>query len=351
MKQTILFIFMFAFSLFSYENLSPAQVYARLAAGDSLQLLDVREVSEYQQGHMAEPAGMPIVVPANMPWTSGVLSANYDNLPKDIDIVVNCRSGGRSASASAFLESKGFSRIFNMTSGFSGWPYESRAGGYGDGSGAWVGVESITIGCSQEPDIAKLNFIDGGAFPDKQRYVELHKVLSGFVPFEEVQDNAFFYYIIVLDEYGLPVYKQFMDVGRSVELSMNHGDTLLKISFLSPRGEWVGDDIYKSGNIGLGSRGIIRWWRIEPKTSDRVVWQSPPSTPLLLKTYPNPFNGQLYIEAPRESLISIYDVRGRLVTKIETNTWQPHDRIGSGVYIVQMNYQGKIERKKVVYNK
>ena len=74
MKLILLFSLILFVPLLAYENLSPAQVYSRLANGDSLQLLDVREVSEYQDGHIAEPPGMPIVVPANMPWSSGVLS-------------------------------------------------------------------------------------------------------------------------------------------------------------------------------------------------------------------------------------------------------------------------------------
>lgn len=111
MKYFFLIILAISLPLIAYEKLTPAQVHARLVAGDSLQLLDVREVSEYEDGHIAEPTGKPIVVPANMPWNSGVLSAHFAGLPRNIDIIVNCRSGGRSAAASAFLESKGFTRI------------------------------------------------------------------------------------------------------------------------------------------------------------------------------------------------------------------------------------------------
>ena len=64
-QQIPLFLLLFITSLSAYENLTPAQVYQRLMAGDSLQLLDVREVSEYTAGHMAEPAGRPVMTPAN----------------------------------------------------------------------------------------------------------------------------------------------------------------------------------------------------------------------------------------------------------------------------------------------
>jgi hypothetical protein len=54
-----------------------------------------------------------------MPWNSKVLQSGYSRLPKDIDIVVHCASGVRGALASAFLDSLGFKRIFNMTGGFN----------------------------------------------------------------------------------------------------------------------------------------------------------------------------------------------------------------------------------------
>lgn len=123
---------------FGYTNLTPSQVHSRLVAGDTLLILDVREWSEYSSGHIAEPSGYLPLTQACMPWNSGVLSAEYGRFPADIDIIVYCASGGRSAAASSFLEGQGFTRIFNMTGGFSSWSYESRTGGFGDHSGVWV---------------------------------------------------------------------------------------------------------------------------------------------------------------------------------------------------------------------
>lgn len=354
MKRVILFILILTPIIFSYDNLSPSQVHARLVAGDSLQLLDVREVSEYQDGHMAEPAGMPIIVPANMPWSSGVLSANFDKLPKDIDIIVNCRSGGRSASASAFLESKGYTRIYNMTSGFNGWSYESRQGGFGDGSGAWVATDSITIRCSQEPTVAEWIFF-GDAFPNVPHYIELHKVLPHNSPFENLSENAFLYYTIVLDDFGLPVFHHFLDLQpASVELVLYmedlFGNTQFKVYFFSSSGEWLGGDEY-NGNTGLVSSSIYRWYRIESNDPDHIVVRKQPTVHSLFQTYPNPFNGQLKIDAPTGSQISIYNVYGKCITPIKNNIWKPDSHIGSGLYFVQMTYLDKVAWKKVVYQK
>ena len=83
-------------SALGYTNLSTAQVYNKLVDGDTLLVLDVREVYEYRAGHMAEPEGQLPLPPVNMPWSSSVLSEKYSRLPRDIDILVYCRSGARS---------------------------------------------------------------------------------------------------------------------------------------------------------------------------------------------------------------------------------------------------------------
>jgi len=123
----------------AYGAITPAVLHARLIANDTLLILDVREFSEYTlDGHIAEPTGQLPLTPVCMPWTTNVLRANHGKLPRNIDIIVHCRSGGRSAWASAFLDSLGFTRIFNMTGGFNAWTYEKRTGGFGDGSGHWI---------------------------------------------------------------------------------------------------------------------------------------------------------------------------------------------------------------------
>jgi adenylyltransferase/sulfurtransferase len=45
-------------------------------------------------------------------------------LPKDRDILVTCRSGGRSAMAATVLSGLGFTRLFNLEGGITGWARE-----------------------------------------------------------------------------------------------------------------------------------------------------------------------------------------------------------------------------------
>jgi rhodanese-related sulfurtransferase len=144
-----------------YSDITPTEVHTKLADGDTLILLDVREVSEYFAGHIAEPDGQLPLTPVNMPWNSNILSAEYNRLPNNIDIIVYCQSGGRSALASAFLELNGFSRIYNMTGGFSSWSYETRDNGFGNHTGQWVsslGPDPVIVTCVETGDTSKIIF-------------------------------------------------------------------------------------------------------------------------------------------------------------------------------------------------
>ena len=95
LNTTLLILFLTIPSTLAYNDITPEEVHTRLAEGDTLLLLDVREISEYWAGHIAEPTGMLPVTPVNMPWNSNVLSTEYNRLPTDIDIIVYCQSGGQ----------------------------------------------------------------------------------------------------------------------------------------------------------------------------------------------------------------------------------------------------------------
>ena len=107
-------------SAFAYTDLSVDQVKAKIDAEEDLVLLDVREPSEFEGGHIRGAI--------NHPWNSGVLQAQYGDLPTDKPIIVICRSGGRSAAASIFLDGQGFDQVFNMLGGMSAWTYETVTG-------------------------------------------------------------------------------------------------------------------------------------------------------------------------------------------------------------------------------
>ncbi|HPG40779.1 MAG TPA: rhodanese-like domain-containing protein [bacterium] len=197
--------------LFCYTDVTPADVHTRLVRGDTLLLLDVREQSEYRAGHIAEPEGQLPLTPALMPWSSGVLEANYQLLPWDMDIIVYCRSGGRSKSASLFLEGKGFTRIFNMTGGFTSWSFEKRNNGFGDHSGQWARAtdkKPVIITCAGNATPATITIPPGALSGLDSVYSELHLSAGSALPKlnAPASDITGLYRLTILNRFGLSVF-------------------------------------------------------------------------------------------------------------------------------------------------
>lgn len=76
-------------------------------------VLDVREDGEYKSGHVLNAKHIPL----------GKLGQRVGELEKyrDQPIVVICRSGNRSGTASALLGKQGFSQVYNLHGGVMAW--------------------------------------------------------------------------------------------------------------------------------------------------------------------------------------------------------------------------------------
>jgi adenylyltransferase/sulfurtransferase len=83
---------------------------ARLKKGD-VWLLDVREPREYEINRIEGSTLIPL----------GELPKRLDEIPRDRDIIVQCKSGVRSAKAVNFLREKGFARTQNLRGGIIEW--------------------------------------------------------------------------------------------------------------------------------------------------------------------------------------------------------------------------------------
>jgi rhodanese-related sulfurtransferase len=86
---------------------------------DGAYFLDVREVVEWNTGHVPDTNNIPL----------SELENRLNALPKDQDIVVICRSGNRSAEGRDILLDAGFKNVTSMAGGVSDWkdagyPYE-----------------------------------------------------------------------------------------------------------------------------------------------------------------------------------------------------------------------------------
>jgi rhodanese-related sulfurtransferase len=73
-------------------------------------LLDVRELDEWQAGHAPEALHIPM----------SELAGRLDDLPADKDVYVICRSGGRSARVTAYLNGNGWDAT-NVDGGMQSW--------------------------------------------------------------------------------------------------------------------------------------------------------------------------------------------------------------------------------------
>jgi rhodanese-related sulfurtransferase len=93
-----------------YAEVEPDEIRARLARGDDVFLLDVREPDEVAE--WAYPIGIHIPL--------GQLGERLDELPRDQTIVVACHVGGRSAAAANALSEAGWTAE-NLTGGAVAW--------------------------------------------------------------------------------------------------------------------------------------------------------------------------------------------------------------------------------------
>jgi sulfur-carrier protein adenylyltransferase/sulfurtransferase len=91
-------------------EIRPEELKRRLDAGEEIFILDVREPHEYQicnlNGSLIPLADLP---------------RRVHELDSSREIVVHCKSGGRSAKAVEFLRQSGFKRATNLTGGILAW--------------------------------------------------------------------------------------------------------------------------------------------------------------------------------------------------------------------------------------
>jgi rhodanese-related sulfurtransferase len=81
----------------------------RQAAGALL--IDVREQSEWNQGHAPGATLIPL----------GSVANRLTDIPRDRDVLLICRSGNRSGAAQRQLQQLGYQRVFNVTGGMNAW--------------------------------------------------------------------------------------------------------------------------------------------------------------------------------------------------------------------------------------
>lgn len=95
----------------SVPEITPQELKRRLDAGEKLTVLDVREPWEIAIASLPGTLNIPL----------GEVPSRLAELDRDAELVVMCKSGGRSRRAAQFLSSRGFGRVANLAGGIDAW--------------------------------------------------------------------------------------------------------------------------------------------------------------------------------------------------------------------------------------
>ena len=165
-----------------------------------------------------------------------------------------------------------------------------------------------------------------------------------------------------LDQDGLHVNFKLSAGGEFLALVDIDGNTILDAVNFGPQNADISYGRYPDGAETWNSLSVPTPG--SANTSSGVVQAQRPQT-LILKNYPNPFNGstriQFFVSTPGPAQLSLYDLQGRQVQHVEFNdpfpgehqlVWEPRDQTGTvlsaGVYILALRQNDLVEMLKLV---
>jgi rhodanese-related sulfurtransferase len=93
-------------------NVTPVELKDRLARGEKLRLIDVREPDEWALARLPGAELIPL---------SQFQQRGPEELAPDETIVLYCHHGMRSARAQGFLQAQGYANVLNLTGGIDAW--------------------------------------------------------------------------------------------------------------------------------------------------------------------------------------------------------------------------------------
>lgn len=96
------------------QQILSTQLWQRLQAGEKPFLLDVREPYEFEICHIEGSVNMPM----------GQVFVSFNELNPDVDTIVICHHGIRSAQIANFLLGHGFKSVTNLQGGIANWASE-----------------------------------------------------------------------------------------------------------------------------------------------------------------------------------------------------------------------------------
>lgn len=84
---------------------------AKVERGEKLNILDVRELDEYEERHIPDVKHIPL----------GEVEDRFHEINKEDEIYLLCHSGRRSELAGKILAKQGFKKLINVVPGMSHW--------------------------------------------------------------------------------------------------------------------------------------------------------------------------------------------------------------------------------------
>ncbi len=90
--------------------ITPQELHTRL---DTIQLIDIRTPQEFRSGHLKNAI--------NINYFDPDFLTKMNQLDKNKEVYIYCRSGNRSSSAVRKLEHSGFPKIYDLKDGILNW--------------------------------------------------------------------------------------------------------------------------------------------------------------------------------------------------------------------------------------
>jgi rhodanese-related sulfurtransferase len=93
------------------KEIDSSTLQSRLTAGEDVHLIDIRTPGEVAQGMIPGASHLPMhLIPLRM-----------NELPRDKEVILYCRSGARSYHACSYLARQGLQNMINLRGGIIGW--------------------------------------------------------------------------------------------------------------------------------------------------------------------------------------------------------------------------------------
>jgi rhodanese-related sulfurtransferase len=94
------------------QDIEIKELKERMEKGENLVLIDVREEWEYEETNM----GAKLIPLGTLPSRISEIEEHKEN-----EIIIHCKTGGRSGQAKKFLMSQGFHKVRNLLGGIEAY--------------------------------------------------------------------------------------------------------------------------------------------------------------------------------------------------------------------------------------